>query len=85
MALKHIEYMIEKYHVDFFRKDIKKFFIQYNEKTYIKVSKIKIIELNTKEDNFVDMINELAEYLSDEEISREAVKALEKLMMRAEK
>lgn len=55
--MKHIEYMIEKFHVDVFQKDIKKFFIQCDEKTYIKVVKIKIIELNTKEDNFVDMIN----------------------------
>ena len=76
MALKHIEYLIEKFHLDCFQKDIKKFFIQYNEKTYIKIIKIKIIELNTKDDNFVDMICELAEYLNDEEVSKPAVKAL---------
>lgn len=63
--MKHLEYMIEKFKLDVFKKDIKRFFIQYNEHTYIKVVKIRIIELNTQEDNFVDMINELAEYLND--------------------
>jgi hypothetical protein len=68
--------MIEKYKLQIFKKDIKKFYIKCNEKTYIKLVKIKIIELNTQEDNFVDMINELAEYISDEEISKEAINSL---------
>lgn len=52
--------------------------------TYIKIVKIRIIELNTKKDNFIDMICELAEYLNDEEVSKHSVKALERLMMREE-
>lgn len=47
----------------------KRFLLSWGEPTYIKVAKVRILEKLICKDNQADIINEMAEYLYDEDIS----------------
>lgn len=51
-----------------------------NEPSYLRITKIRLLRLTSNSLNFSDVINELAEYLFDDDISHEAVRALAELI-----
>ena len=62
--------------------EVKKFFLRFNETTYLKVIKIQLMESNCRKSNFGDVINELTEYLMDVEVVKEVMEALDKIIMK---
>jgi signal recognition particle GTPase len=63
-----------------FHLDYKKFMIGGNEPSYLRATKIRLLKLTTNSQNFADIVNELAEYLFDEDVSYEAVNVLSELV-----
>jgi AP-4 complex subunit beta-1 len=70
VVLKHIEYIILTFKVDNLFNDYKKFLLGINDPTYLKAIKINILQLTINKTNLADVINEFAEYLLDEGISK---------------
>ena len=85
MALQSIYNIIRKYEgIDLYVQDIKKFFIKNDEETYLKVIRIKLMEINTRKSNFGEIVNEFTQYLMDPLIMKETMEAMDKLIMRFE-
>ena len=76
MVLKHIEYLLTVLKTDVFETDSQKFYIGGNEPTYLKNIKIRVLRLLANDRNIADIVNELAEYLFEDNISQEASRGL---------
>lgn len=79
-VLRHIEYLIKSLKTDVFHSEYKKFMVGGNEPSYLRETKIRLLKLTVNSNNFSDVVNQLAEYLFDEEISHEAISALSSLI-----
>lgn len=84
VVLKHIEYLINNFGADEFRGMFKRFLLSYGQPTYLKVARVRILERLIGKDNQSDIVNELAEYLYDEDISAETVAALSRALLNSE-
>ncbi len=82
ILLTNIGVLIDKFKTIFM--DIRVFFVKYNDPSYIKLEKLKIIEKLATDVNNKLVINELVEYSYDLDLdfSRKAVKAIWKLAMK---
>ena len=69
VILKHIDSLIVNYGMVYFKKYFKLFFLGVEEPSYNKNIKVRILEKLINKENEADIINEFAEYLSDEDIS----------------
>lgn len=68
-------------------KDIRAFFIKFNDPYYIKLEKLDILTKLCDNRNFELVIPELAEYANDvdQEFSRKSLKALAKICIKVDK
>lgn len=83
--LQHIEYVI--LHMggkQYFEKDFKYFYCKFDEPSYIKGLKVKILGELANEYNLGDLLNELNDYASDVDIemARKSVKILTDIALR---
>ena len=83
-ALQHIIFLIKKHGCQDYRPDIKKFYLREGEPTYLKALKIELMELCCSKDNFTDVVNELTEYLREEEIIENVMQAFTRMILRFE-
>ena len=76
VLLRNVQVLIEKFPK--LIKSVKVFFVKYNDPSYVKLEKLKLITKLCDETNYKMIINELVEYTYDPniEFSRKAVKAL---------
>ena len=81
VVLRHIEYIMSAFETDIFDADYKRFIVGGNEPTYLKATKIRLLRLSSGKHNFADVVAEFAEYLFDEEISKNAVAALAEMLV----
>jgi AP-2 complex subunit beta-1 len=84
VVLKHLEYLIVTFGSEGYRNQFKRFLLSWGEPTYLKIAKVQILEKLIWKDNQADIINEMAEYLFDEDISAETVAALSRILLKSE-
>lgn len=86
VTLRNINFIIEK-RPHILEKDVKVFFIGFNDPYYVKAEKLEIITKLTDAKNFEIAIAELAEYVNgvDPEFGRKALKAIGKICLRVDK
>lgn len=76
VLLRNIHLLVEKFPLIF--RDVRVFFVKYLEPSFVKIEKLKIIQLLTNAQNFKTVVNELVEYSFDldSNFSRKAVQTL---------
>jgi AP-4 complex subunit beta-1 len=77
-VLTHIYLLIQRGAAAEFESDFKHFFCKYDEPSYIKIIKIDILGLVASENNIVEILAELSEYVTDvdAELSKRSISAI---------
>ena len=85
MGLRSIRILLEK-HLYLLQKDIKNFFIKYDDPCYIKIEKLEILTTFCDDRNFEIIVPEVAEYALDVDqyFAPIAIKALSKICLRVD-
>jgi AP-4 complex subunit beta-1 len=83
-VLAHIHLIISRGAVEVFENEFKHFFCKYDEPTYIRILKIEILTLVCTENNVQEILNELAEYVTDVDVdlSRKAIRSIGQIGMK---
>lgn len=86
VTLKNISFIIEKRpHV--LDKQIKVFYVDFNDPYYVKIEKLDVIVKLADNKNYENVIRELAEYVNgiDQDFGRRALKAIGKICLKLDK
>ena len=86
VALRNFSFIIEK-HPFIFEKNVKVFFIKFNDPYFVKIEKLDLITKLSDPKNFETVLNELAEYTNDvdTEFGRKAMKSIGKICVKIDK
>jgi AP-1 complex subunit beta-1 len=86
IVLRNINFLIEK-RPQLLEKDIRVFFVKFNDPYYVKLEKLDILTKLCEARNFEVVINELNEYANevDPEFSRKALKAIGRIALKVDK
>lgn len=82
-VLGHIYYLIRRGAAHHFSGDFKKFFLKYDEPTYTKFLKLKILALVATDESVEEICTELNEYVTDvnHEISKRSIRCFGRIII----